>query len=174
MKELHYFVQTSFFELYEFELQRVELWWGNDGWVSLSSLSKKQQQIIWLQHKQILSFFYTRDNQKTCGAYSHCGPIRNIYGWVFFLIFIIVFVGSIQNSNYRKNNSDDNNNNNNTNNNTNYSSNSYNGNNSNTGIVTGIITTIAVIIPLRNDCIYCPLYCSFSQKNDFLLCVCKY
>ena len=89
-------------------------------------------------------------------------------------MFIIVFVGSIQNSNYRKNNSDDNNNNNNTNNNTNYSSNSYNGNNSNTGIVTGIITTIAVIIPLRNDCIYCPLYCSFSQKNDFLLCVCKY
>ena len=132
MKELHYFVQTSFFELYEFELQRVELWWGNDEWVSLSSLSKKQQQIIWLQHKQILSFFYTRDNKKTCGAYSHCGPIRNIYGWVFFLMFIIVFVGSIQNSNYRKNNSDDNNNNNNTNNNTNYSSNSYNGNNSNT------------------------------------------
>ena len=41
-------------------------------------------------------------------------------------------------------------------------------------ILTGIITTIAVIIPLRSDCIYYSLYCSFWQKNDFLLCVCKY
>lgn len=41
-------------------------------------------------------------------------------------------------------------------------------------ILTRIITTIAVIIPIRSDCIYCFLHCSFWQKNDFLLCVCKY